>query len=283
MKRLILTALIIRLIYSEANAQPGVITNEFVVEEYKTKEYQSDFKTVFSTDSDKNNFKKLREYLQKKKDILKLLQDELFLFSSAEINDGKLLSKKIKDYEKRIEGKKDQEMMTVDIYLSDQDIDYYDEITIKKIKDEILPDLRSKLQEINAQDSLYRVSVEKLRKNIDLIQQDVSVCEKQIDSSLAPEIQQQNFSIWISITFASLIGILLVVFFFLIYTKSNEAVGIQLLGESGLQFVTLFILIIVITLFGILGILEGRELAAILSGISGYILGKGITKDPNRE
>lgn len=40
------------------------------------------------------------------------------------------------------------------------------------------------------------------------------------------------------------------------------------------EFITLFVLIISIILFGILKILEGRELAAILSGIAGYILGK---------
>ena len=46
-------------------------------------------------------------------------------------------------------------------------------------------------------------------------------------------------------------------------------------GESGIQFVTLFSLVIAIILFGVLKILEGKELAALLGGLSGYILGRG--------
>ncbi|MDI9882750.1 hypothetical protein [Flectobacillus longus] len=41
-------------------------------------------------------------------------------------------------------------------------------------------------------------------------------------------------------------------------------------------------MIISTILFGILGILEGRELSAILSGISGFILGKGLNIDSSR-
>jgi hypothetical protein len=43
---------------------------------------------------------------------------------------------------------------------------------------------------------------------------------------------------------------------------------------AGLQFITLFSLIIAIILFGVMNILEGRELAALLGGLSGYILGR---------
>lgn len=46
-------------------------------------------------------------------------------------------------------------------------------------------------------------------------------------------------------------------------------------GESGIQFVTLFSLVIAIILFGVLKILEGKELSALLGGLSGYILGRG--------
>ena len=49
-------------------------------------------------------------------------------------------------------------------------------------------------------------------------------------------------------------------------------------GEMGMQFVTLFLIVIAIILFGIMGTLEGRELAALLGGLSGYILGKASFK-----
>jgi hypothetical protein len=40
----------------------------------------------------------------------------------------------------------------------------------------------------------------------------------------------------------------------------------------------LFFLVIAIILFGILRILEGKELSALLGGLSGYILGRGTAK-----
>ena len=45
-------------------------------------------------------------------------------------------------------------------------------------------------------------------------------------------------------------------------------------GETGIQFLTLFSVVIAIILFGIINILEGKELAALLGGLSGYILGR---------
>ncbi len=71
-------------------------------------------------------------------------------------------------------------------------------------------------------------------------------------------------------------GLVLVVvggFFFIAYRKDGIASKI-FGGEMGMQFVTLFLIVIAIILFGIMGTLEGRELAALLGGLSGYILGK---------
>ena len=77
-------------------------------------------------------------------------------------------------------------------------------------------------------------------------------------------------------------GLVLVVvggFFFIAYRKDGIAAKI-FGGEMGMQFVTLFLIVIAIILFGIMGTLEGRELAALLGGLSGYILGKtGLRRD----
>src|SRR5207247_2857890 len=48
-------------------------------------------------------------------------------------------------------------------------------------------------------------------------------------------------------------------------------------GQTGIQFLTLFSIVIAIILFGITGILADKELAALLGGISGYILGRSST------
>ena len=54
-------------------------------------------------------------------------------------------------------------------------------------------------------------------------------------------------------------------------------------GEKGMQFITLFLIVIAIILFGIMGTLEGRELAALLGGLSGYILGRTSTASVQAE
>lgn len=54
-------------------------------------------------------------------------------------------------------------------------------------------------------------------------------------------------------------------------------------GQAGIQFITLFSVVIAIILFGILGILEGKELAALLGGLSGYILGRVTTPSATPE
>jgi Na+-transporting methylmalonyl-CoA/oxaloacetate decarboxylase gamma subunit len=55
----------------------------------------------------------------------------------------------------------------------------------------------------------------------------------------------------------------------------------------GMQFVTLFLIVIAIILFGIMGTLEGREFAALLGGLSGHILGKAgfnrESQNPNQD
>jgi hypothetical protein len=49
-------------------------------------------------------------------------------------------------------------------------------------------------------------------------------------------------------------------------------------GEAGIQFITLFSIVIAVILFGILEILGANELSALLGGLSGYILGKTSSK-----
>lgn len=67
---------------------------------------------------------------------------------------------------------------------------------------------------------------------------------------------------------------LVILGFFYIASRDDSIRQAIFSGDSGIQFLTLFSLVIAIILFGITGILEGRELAALLGGISGYILGR---------
>lgn len=85
-----------------------------------------------------------------------------------------------------------------------------------------------------------------------------------------------------TIIFSVLVGGVIVGFFVIAFISEKVRDAI-FSGESGIQFVTLFSLVIAIILFGVLKILEGKELAALLGGLSGYILGRGSTQaSPSR-
>lgn len=100
--------------------------------------------------------------------------------------------------------------------------------------------------------------------------------EDKIASLLSPE---HAFKRWMSFVFAFLILCVIVGFFVLAFRDRTIRQAI-FAGQAGLQFVTLFSVVIAIILFGITGILEGRELGPLLAGLSGYILG---SRTKNRE
>lgn len=91
---------------------------------------------------------------------------------------------------------------------------------------------------------------------------------------MARRLQQQDFKLKMSTTFAILVGVVIAGFFIIAFRDQQVRREI-FAGQAGIQFVTLFSLVIAIILFGIIGILEGKELAALLGGLSGYILGRG--------
>jgi hypothetical protein len=98
--------------------------------------------------------------------------------------------------------------------------------------------------------------------------------QKKIASMFSPE---QKFKYTMSITFAILIA-LVIGGFFAVAFKDNSVRQAIFSHETGIQFLTLFSLVIAIILFGITQILEGKELAALLGGLAGYILGRTAPK-----
>lgn len=97
--------------------------------------------------------------------------------------------------------------------------------------------------------------------------------EYKINQLMIPRLSQQNFMFWASIAFVILMCILLYTFFKVV--NRDESVRKIIFGsDSGIQFVTLFSIVIAIILFGLTGVLEGKELSALLGSVAGYILGK---------
>jgi hypothetical protein len=83
---------------------------------------------------------------------------------------------------------------------------------------------------------------------------------------------ESYFRLWMGGGFLLLV-LVLIVCFFVVGSRSGSMREI-FTNDRGLQFVTLFSLVIAITMFGLLNILEGKELSALLGGLSGYILGR---------
>lgn len=90
---------------------------------------------------------------------------------------------------------------------------------------------------------------------------------------LIPETAQNKFKLNITVAFSGLV-LIVIVGFFVVSWRDEEVRRSIFSSQSGIQFLTLFSLVIAIILFGILDILEGKELAALLGGLSGYILGR---------
>lgn len=100
--------------------------------------------------------------------------------------------------------------------------------------------------------------------------------ETQISELLNRDGLKNDFRVQISIAFTVLVGIVILGFYWLAIRKDEIAKNI-FVGDKGIQFITLFLIVIAIILFGIMGTLEGRELSALLGALAGYILGKTTT------
>jgi hypothetical protein len=110
--------------------------------------------------------------------------------------------------------------------------------------------------------------------DIDKDSQNLQDIEDQIAALYTKSDQTNSFKLNMSLAFTGLVSLVIIGFFFVALYDEKVRTSI-FSNESGIQFITLFSLVIAIILFGIVNILEGRELAALLGGLSGYILGRG--------
>jgi len=97
--------------------------------------------------------------------------------------------------------------------------------------------------------------------------------DSEIDRRLNIERGAQDFKKLMSLLFAIIVGVVILCFFGVAWQDSKVRQEI-FAGQAGIQFVTLFSLVIAIILFGITGVLDGKELGALLGGLAGYILGR---------
>jgi hypothetical protein len=97
--------------------------------------------------------------------------------------------------------------------------------------------------------------------------------DETISGLLVQTRNSDDFRKIVTIIFALLMGFV-IIGFFVITVFNRKLLESIFSSDAGLQFITLFAIIIAIILFGVTNILEGRELSALLGAISGYILGR---------
>lgn len=125
-------------------------------------------------------------------------------------------------------------------------------------------------------------SLGKAKKDIAALMQNRTLVEHRIVTLLRDAKDTGTFRWVTSVSFCVLVLFVIAGFYVIAWYKDQIAYTI-FAGEKGMQFITLFLIVIAIILFGIMGTLEGRELAALLGGLSGYILGRTSTGGSSKE
>ena len=125
---------------------------------------------------------------------------------------------------------------------------------------------KESLQDVNKALDQKQTELQQMRRHKETI-------EAERNQKIDLEKPKQDFKKDISGYFTVLIGLVIIGFF--VVAALDEVVRRKIFsGQAGIQFITLFSLVIAIILFGITEVLEGKELAALLGGLSGYILGR---------
>jgi len=249
---------------------------------------RSDFGERFKQSEDKTNFKKLRDYRGEKENLIlsysarfKSLQSDIKALEEDVAN----IQNSTTRLKQRFDNSSDsafsiagffnfqsaqKHLLSVGLSVDDTRLNRkaMTEVVFPKIN-ELISNLNAKLKSMN--DRINTISY-----NINNAQTDLNLCLSTIDEALAPEYKELQLKIGLGYTVLLTLGLIILLLIVGIMTNKISLDTIKtLMSDGGLQFVTIFILMIAIILFGILNILEGKELAAILAGISGYILGRG--------
>lgn len=289
MKQMFLFLTIFVFVCLNVFAQDADLYRRTTFENFLKDTIPAQFYNFFSSQDKLKDVALLRSFRQEKKSLEDYLQNYVGVHPEVtDTNVNELLTKQISNLEKKKAKNKDQITVEGEIYYSPNDIEYEDSVIMNVDEIDRLIDKKQK-EKIALRAEFKEYLFTKI--NLSRVRKDIADCENQIDELLGQIYQKQDFKSTISISFSALIGLLLLIYFFVLYNKRQRVLedgtfpagftplSKELLSGNGLQFITLFVLIIAVILFGILNILKGGELAAILSGISGYILGKGTANE----
>ncbi|GAB3244072.1 hypothetical protein GCM10027346_41400 [Hymenobacter seoulensis] len=255
----------------------------------------SNFGDKFKTEEERTDFKSLRNYLSEREGLLAALRNTSASlhrnssFLPSTVASTKVIEQRLANL---INGRKDEDSLQVHLASVTDNFALgwypFDEFANSNPDSEkrtvwvSVGQLKTKLSRISSYFVEANAAAKRMRtidRSIEAVEKDVNDCRRQIDVALAPEYKEQDFRKQITLYFSLLIALMLVSFFLIVHQNAGNELSKNLLSSNGLQFITLFVLIIAVILFGILSILQSSELAAILAGISGYILGRGTQKN----
>lgn len=265
-------------------SQPVAPYEEISVEACSEKACARDYDTVVVKPGNELNFKLLREYIERKQRSAMALWRAEASITEEFVQRDTLVAREVLGQVMTIRTNSEKDSIALNaakqalwgvrslrqfVFWSD-DEEPRRRIETKMEAEFILGNLKQYLTDARA----ALKSLPNLRLSLGNVKHDLERAKNQLERTLDPSQREQEFRQTISSTFAILLGVFVLSFFVIIFIRGGKNVSRMLMNSNGLQFVTLFALIISIVLFGILGILKGSELAAILSGISGYILGQ---------
>lgn len=248
-------------------------------ERYFKEKVPSDYKSNVVDKKLEYNYRLLKRYLEKKTSLLDQLRRTLRSYSRFDAEDTLAARKLQRDLEDMLRNKNtavwpelERRFTSLAAYQNSSAV--YDLADEGAPAEKGAPMIIGLFPEILQEYRKELVEKDFLRQNIAVILDDIDFAQQQIDLALDPEHRAQSYRQQISTYYVMLIGGFLFLFLLAVYFGASRGLHSRLLSDSGLQFVTIFSILIAVILFGILDILKGSELAAILSGMSGYILGK---------
>ncbi|NQY29663.1 MAG: hypothetical protein HRT69_09340 [Flavobacteriaceae bacterium] len=232
--------------------------NTDFIESTKTKEQSNDYKELEN------------ERLKIIAEMYSMMYEISGLFT--ELERAQSLEKSVSDYDQKTLDGIDSSNFTVSDRINIQRLEEIkSQIIMPELKTVGGQDLHS-MKSITVTEGFRRIIENKVQAILKKTDQLSSVGTKVTELNNTSFVSQ-NFKKQISWSFAILVAIVIIGFFIIAY-KDDEIRKTIFSGDAGLQFITIFSIIIAIILFGITGVLGGKELSALIGGISGFILGR---------
>lgn len=215
------------------------------------------------------------------------------------------LRQKLIDFENdKINNQKRSNELAINNNKAEQDIKRLKEINISYPKEKRLPN-EKKIVELSAQidnnnNELSTIQMSQLMsdslksdfelqlKNTEQTYQEligkeldnlaiIDVCDEAINN-MDPVSKQQSRDWFMTLGAISTILIFMILYFctmrFFVKNNKSDIVSEIMLDNEGVKFVSVFVIIIVIVLFGSMRIIDGNAISGLLGSISGYLLGR---------